>query len=160
MKAQGWQQINDLFQSAAERAPEERTALLDEACHGDKGVCREVESLIGSHERAQNFIETPIFEVAPELLTNERAGALIGELIGHYRIEALIGLGGMGEVYLARDARLGRQVTLKLLTDPVPAHKTQRRSTSGLPNSLSNSRRQTIITSEQRQCCKRGRGRC
>src|SRR5437016_3564714 len=145
MKAQGWQQINDLFQSAAERAPEERTALLDEACHGDKGVCREVESLIGSHERAQNFIETPIFEVAPELLTNDRAGALVGKVIGHYRIESLIGVGGMGEVYLARDERLGRKSAFKLLPKRLTADetrlsrfKTEARSASALnhPNIL------------------------
>ena len=48
MKAERWQQINDLFQSAAERAPEERAAFLDKACHGDEALCREVESLIAS----------------------------------------------------------------------------------------------------------------
>ncbi len=79
MKAERWQQINDLFQSAAERAPEERAAFLDEACHGDKGLCHEVQSLIASYDRAENFIESPAFEVAPELLTNDRAGALVGE---------------------------------------------------------------------------------
>jgi len=47
---------------------------------------------------AENFIETPAFEVAPELLTSRRTGAMMGELIGHYRIEQLIGVGGMGEI--------------------------------------------------------------
>jgi eukaryotic-like serine/threonine-protein kinase len=125
MKAERWKQVNDLFQSAIERAPEERAAFLDEACQGDEGLRREVGSLLTSHERSENFIELPAFEVAPELVTNERAGALVGKLIGHYRIESLIGVGGMGEVYLARDERLGRKAALKLLPDSLTTDETQ-----------------------------------
>src|SRR4029453_17606623 len=125
MKAERWQRINDLFQSAAERAPEERAAFLDGACHGDEALLREVTSLIASYERAQNFIESPAFEVAPELLTDQQTGAMVGESIAHYRIESLIGVGGMGEVYLARDERLGRKVALKFLPERLMTDKTQ-----------------------------------
>ena len=125
MKAERWKQVTDLFQSAVERAPERRAAFLDEACHGDEGLRREVGSLLTSYERAENFIEVPAFEVAPELVTNDRAGALVGKLIGHYRIESLIGVGGMGEVFLARDEQLGRKAALKLLPEHLTADEAQ-----------------------------------
>src|SRR5436189_5954825 len=114
MTPERWQQVNDLFQAVAERAPEERTTFLAAACRGDEALLREVTSLVASHDSAANFIETPAFEVAPELLTSERAGAIKGELIGRYQIESLIGVGGMGEVYLARDEQLGRKVAHKV----------------------------------------------
>ena len=125
MKTERWKKAFDLFQSAIERAPEERAAFLDESCHEDEDMRREVESLLTSHERAENFIEVPAFKVAPEFVPNESGGAMIGKLIGHYQIESLIGVGGMGEVYLARDKELGRKAALKLLPDSLTTDDAQ-----------------------------------
>src|SRR5947208_11177858 len=86
---------------------------------------REVESLLTSHERRENLIDVPAFEAAPELATSVRADACVGKLLGHYCIESLIGVGGMGEVYLARDERLGRKAALKLLPHTLTTDETQ-----------------------------------
>jgi eukaryotic-like serine/threonine-protein kinase len=125
MNRERWLQVNDLFHSAVERPAKERAAFLHQACCGDESLCREVKSLLTSHERTENFIESPAFEVAPELLISARAGASIGEWIGHYRIESLIGVGGMGEVYLARDEQLGRKAALKLLPEHLTVDEEQ-----------------------------------
>ena len=79
------------------------------ACDG------EVKSLLASFEESDSIIETPVAEAAAELLKGDKAESLVGQQLGHYEIIALLGEGGMGAVYLARDTKLGRKVALKLL---------------------------------------------
>src|SRR6266567_4446731 len=103
MEPRRWGRITDIYHATIARPPEERASFLGEECHGDESLRKQVEAMVKSHERSGDFIESPAFEVAPELLTNDRAGALVGKVIGHYQIESLLGVGGMGQVYLTRD---------------------------------------------------------
>src|SRR5262249_49622225 len=98
-----------------EREASQRAAYLAVACRGDEALRREVEMLISGHEQAGDFIETPAFEVAAAVLSEERRQLHAGQEIGPYRIVAPLGAGGVGEVYLAEDKRLDRKLALKLL---------------------------------------------
>jgi serine/threonine protein kinase len=78
---------------------------------------KEVESLLASNEQVDGFLESPVFEDAAGLLGHEGDNSMVGLPIGPYTILSQLGVGGMGEVYLASDSRLGRKVALKFLPD-------------------------------------------
>src|SRR5262249_638651 len=107
MTPEHWLQVKQIFQSAIECPPDERAAFLARPCAGDPGLRREVESLISSHDQAGDSIEALAVEAATEMLADDRASSMIGQRIGHYAVLGHIGRGGMGEVYLAQDTRLG-----------------------------------------------------
>ncbi len=115
MTPEQWQRVKEVFEAAVERDSSQRAAFLDEACDSDVALRREAESLIESYEKEKSFMSLPVIAAAAPSLFDKQAESLVGQMVGHYKILAPIGAGGMGEVYLAQDSRLGRQVALKLL---------------------------------------------
>src|SRR5262245_42137457 len=109
MHPERWQSCTDIFNLAVEQPPNERAAFLERSCKGDDALRRKVELLLKYHEMSGDFIKSPAFKVAPELLVGDPE-VLIGQNFGCYRMNAIAGVGGMGVVYHARDERLGRNV--------------------------------------------------
>jgi eukaryotic-like serine/threonine-protein kinase len=121
MKPERWKQVDELLEAALECPATERASFLDRACSGDEDLRRELESLLISDGQAEAFIESPPARVAADLFTESQPKPGRGKHIAHYEILAPIGSGGMGEVYLAQDTRLGRKVALKLLPPSLTA---------------------------------------
>ena len=110
-----WQQIERLYHTALEHDRNQRRAYLQEACSGDDSLRQEVESLLAQGGGGNSFLEAPALEAAARMFSNEQAESLIGRQIGSYQVLSLLGRGGMGEVYLAHDSKLRRDVAIKVL---------------------------------------------
>ena len=108
--------IDDLCDAALDREPRERAAFVTAACGGDDALRAEVESLLGYAMSSERFLSTPLEAVAAQVLTPESELSLVGRKVGSLEILALLGAGGMGDVYHARDTTLGRDVAIKVVS--------------------------------------------
>ena len=109
------QTIEEIFRAASRLESEEVDAFLEKACDRDKVLRRKVEALLASRAAAAHFLETSATGLATRVIQRQQADAVVGRVIGHYKISHPIGSGGMGNVYLATDIRANRKAALKLL---------------------------------------------
>ncbi len=111
-----WQRLEALFYQALELKPEERAAFLEKSCADDADLRKEIQELLNSSEKPMELLQESVVEAAQQMVAAERRRVIApGTQLAQYTVISMLGAGGMGEVYLAEDTRLGRKVALKLL---------------------------------------------
>src|SRR5262245_36738288 len=107
--------IDDICDGALDCDPAARGAFVDAACGTDAGLRHDVQALLAHADSAEHYLAISLDALAAEALADDRRTFLIGRQVGDYRILALLGSGGMGDVYQATDVKLDRRVAIKFL---------------------------------------------
>ena len=123
-----WPRIKEIFHSALDHAPAERSVFLNRVCGNDAALREEVEALLIADAETENFLTQPAYEFAAGMLADEPSEFAPGQEVGQYQIECFLSSGGMGQIYEAQDTKLGRKIALKFISpeyakDP---HRVQR----------------------------------
>jgi len=129
MNREQWEQLQELFHQAVQLDSGERSAFLDQHCSSDHELRQELEQmLVAESELSPSFLGAPALQnLARDLSTSSTPTVLpSGARLGRYEIVALIGAGGMGEVYRARDTRLDRSVAIKIIPENFAADPQRR----------------------------------
>ncbi|HZM61421.1 MAG TPA: protein kinase [Vicinamibacterales bacterium] len=115
------QRVEDLCDAALDRDERERAAFIAAACGDDHVLRGDVEALLANAHKADRFLVTRVGDLAAQIMADDQEPSLVGRRLGPHEILSRLGSGGMGEVYRARDTRLGRDVAIKVVADPFVA---------------------------------------
>ncbi len=111
-----WPRIKEIFHSALDHAPAERSVFLNQVCGNDAALREEVETLLIADAETENFLTQPAYEFAAGMLADGPSEFSAGQEVGQYEIECFLSSGGMGQIYEAHDTKLGRKIALKFIS--------------------------------------------